>query len=378
MYFDNAATSLHKPAQVTEKIIEILEAESFGNPSRSGHLLSQNTMMAIFESKKALARLCHIENPSDILFSPNATYALNFAILSLIEKDDHVITTTTEHNSILRPLYQSGASLSFLDFDENFNLKYQYLPSLLRKNTKCLVVNSASNLLGNVNDLDRLYDFARKNELIMIVDIAQSLGLVDIDIGKYENSLFAFTGHKSIYGLSGTGGLIKNGSFAFKQVFSGGSGINSFAKTMPESYPQIFDPGTPNFIGQIALKAGIDYILDQGIEKINDKSLSLAKRFYKGIEEIKNIKFYSKAWKNLESPIVSFNIGSIPSDEIALILDEDYNIQVRPGAHCAPLIHKHFGTENQGILRFSFSYFNTDDEVEEAIKAVKKIAQTYK
>ncbi|WP_311537593.1 aminotransferase class V-fold PLP-dependent enzyme [uncultured Anaerococcus sp.] len=378
MYFDNAATSLHKPAQVKEKLIEILETESFGNPSRSGHLLSQNTMMAIFESKKALARLCHIENPSDILFSPNATYALNFAILSLIEADDHVITTTTEHNSILRPLYQSGASLSFLDFDENFNLKYQDLPSLLKKNTKYLVVNSASNLLGNVNDLDRLYDFARENGLIMIVDLAQSLGLVDINMGKYENSLFAFTGHKSLYGLSGTGGLIKNGSFAFKQVLSGGSGINSFAKSMPDSFPQIFEPGTPNFIGQIALKAGIDFILDTGIDKINDKTLSLAKRFYKGIENIKNIKFYSKAWKNLESPIVSFNIGSIPSDEIALILDEDYNIQVRPGAHCAPLIHKHFGTENQGILRFSFSYFNTDDEVEEAIKAVKEIAQTYK
>lgn len=378
MYFDNAATSLHKPAQVKEKLIEILEAESFGNPSRSGHLLSQNTMMAIFESKKSLARLCHIENPSDILFSPNATYALNFAILSLIEADDHVITTTTEHNSVLRPLYQTGASLSFLEFDENYNLKYQDLPSLLKKNTKYLVVNSASNLLGNVNDLDRLYDFARENDLIMIVDLAQSLGLVDINMGKYKNSLFAFTGHKSLYGLSGTGGLIKNGSFAFKQVFSGGSGINSFAKTMPDSFPQIFEPGTPNFVGQIALKAGIDFILDTGIDKINDKTLSLAKRFYKGIENIKNIKFYSKAWKNLESPIVSFNIGSIPSDEIALILDEDYNIQVRPGAHCAPLIHKHFGTEDQGILRFSFSYFNTDEEVDAAIRAVWEISETYK
>lgn len=378
MYFDNAATSLHKPAQVKEKLIEILEAESFGNPSRSGHLLSQNTTMAIYESKKSLARLCHIENPSDILFSPNATYALNFAILSLIEADDHVITTTTEHNSILRPLYQTGASLSFLEFDENYNLKYQDLPSLLKKNTKYLVVNSASNLIGNVNDLDRLYDFARENDLIMIVDLAQSLGLVDIDMGKYENSLFAFTGHKSLYGLSGTGGLIKNGSFAFKQVLSGGSGINSFAKTMPNSFPQIFEPGTPNFIGQIAIKAGIDFILDQGIEKIYDKTLSLAKRFYKGIEDIKNIKFYSKNWKDLESPIVSFNIGDIPSDEIALILDEDYNIQVRPGAHCAPLIHKHFGTEDQGIIRFSFSYFNTDEEVDAAIRAVWEISETYK
>lgn len=378
MYFDNAATSLHKPDSVKEIIIEILEEEAYGNPSRSGHLLSQNTMMAIYESKKSLAKLCHIENPSDILFTENATFALNFAILGLIEKSDHVITTTTEHNSVLRPLYQSGASLSFLDFDENYDLKYGELDSLLRENTKYLVVNSASNLLANINDLDRLYDFASENNLIMIVDLAQILGLVDIDMSKYKNSLFAFTGHKSLYGLSGTGGLIKNGDFTFKQIISGGSGINSFDKSMPDSFPQIYEPGTPNFLGQIALKAGIDFIIDLGIDNINEKALGLSKRFYKGIEDIKNIKFYSKNSSNLKSPIVSFNIGNISSDEIALALDEDYDIQVRPGAHCAPLIHKHFGTEKQGIVRFSFSYFNTDEEVDEAIRAVREISLRYK
>lgn len=378
MYFDNAATSLHKPDSVKEIIIEILEAEAYGNPSRSGHLLSQNTMMAIYESKKSLAKLCHIENPSDILFTENATFALNFAILGLIEKSDHVITTTTEHNSVLRPLYQSGASLSFLDFDENYDLKYGELDSLLRENTKYLVVNSASNLLANINDLDRLYDFAIENNLIMIVDLAQILGLVDIDMSKYKNSLFAFTGHKSLYGLSGTGGLIKNGDFTFKQIISGGSGINSFDKSMPDSFPQIYEPGTPNFLGQIALKAGIDFIIDLGIDNINEKALGLSKRFYKGIEDIKNIKFYSKNSSNLKSPIVSFNIGNISSDEIGLALDEDYDIQVRPGAHCAPLIHKHFGTENQGIVRFSFSYFNSYEEVDEAIRAVREISLRYK
>lgn len=378
MYFDNAATSLHKPDSVKEIIIEILEAEAYGNPSRSGHLLSQNTMMAIYESKKSLAKLCHIENPSDILFTENATFALNFAILGLIEKSDHVITTTTEHNSVLRPLYQSGASLSFLDFDENYDLKYGELDSLLRENTKYLVVNSASNLLANINDLDRLYDFASENNLIMIVDLAQILGLVDIDMSKYKNSLFAFTGHKSLYGLSGTGGLIKNGDFTFKQIISGGSGINSFDKSMPDSFPQIYEPGTPNFLGQIALKAGIDFIIDLGIDNINEKALGLSKRFYKGIEDIKNIKFYSKNSSNLKSPIVSFNIGNISSDEIGLALDEDYDIQVRPGAHCAPLIHKHFGTENQGIVRFSFSYFNSYEEVDEAIRAVREISLRYK
>lgn len=378
MYFDNAATTIHKPKAVTDKLVEVISSGNFGNPSRSGHMLSQKSMMAIFDTKKSLARLCHIENPSDILLTENATFALNFAIKSLVNEKDHVITSTTEHNSILRPLYQIGADISFVDFDENYELIYRDLPKLLKKNTKFLVINSASNILGDSKDLDRLYDFARENELIMIVDTAQSLGLIDIDMGKYENSLFAFTGHKSLYGPSGTGGLIKNGDFPFDQVFAGGSGIDSFRETMPPSFPQIFEAGTANFLGQIALKAGVDFILDEGIDKINKKVKDLAKRFYRGIEDISNLKFYSKDPACLKTGLVSFNIGNIPSDEISLILDEDYNIQTRPGSHCAPLVHKHLGTEKQGIVRFSFSYFNTSEEVDRSIQALREISQRYK
>lgn len=378
MYFDNAATTIHKPKAVTYKLVEVISSGNYGNPSRSGHMLSQNSMMAIFDTKKSLARLCHIKNPSDILLTSNATFALNFAIKSLVNKDDHIITSTTEHNSILRPLYQTGVDISFVDFDENFNLKYQELPKLLRKNTKYLIINSASNLLGDVKDLDKLHDFARENELILIVDSSQSLGLIDIDMGKYENSLFAFTGHKSLYGPSGTGGLIKNGNFPFDQVFAGGSGIDSFSETMPPSFPQIFEVGTANFLGQIALKAGVDFILDEGIAKINKKVRDLAIRFYRGIEEIPGLRFYSKNPACLKTGLVSFNIGNIPSDEISLILDEDYNIQTRPGSHCSPLIHRHFATERQGIVRFSFSYFNTNEEVDRAILALRDISQIYK
>lgn len=378
MYFDNAATTIHKPKAVTDKLVEVISSGKFGNPSRSGHMLAQNSMMAIFDTKKSLARLCHIENPSDILLTANATFALNFAIKSLVNRKDHVITSTTEHNSILRPLYQTGADISFVDFDEDYELRYQSLPQLLRKNTKFLVINSASNILGDSKDLDRLYDFARENELIMIVDTAQSLGLIDINMGKYENSLFAFTGHKSLYGPSGTGGLIKNGDFAFDQVFAGGSGIDSFRETMPPAFPQIFEAGTANFLGQIALKEGVDFILDEGIGKINKKVRDLASSFYRGIEDIPSLIFYSKDPSELKTGLVSFNIGNIPSDEISLILDEDYNIQTRPGAHCAPLIHKHLGTEKQGIVRFSFSYFNTSEEVEKAIHALREISQRYK
>lgn len=378
MYFDNAATTIHKPKAVTDKLVEVISSGNFGNPSRSGHMLSQKSMMAIFDTKKSLARLCHIENPSDILLTANATFALNFAIKSLVNRKDHVITSTTEHNSILRPLYQTGADISFVDFDENYELIYRDLPKLLKKNTKFLVINSASNILGDSKDLDRLYDFARENELIMIVDTAQSLGLIDINIGKYRNCLFAFTGHKSLYGPSGTGGLIKNGDFAFDQVFAGGSGIDSFRKTMPPAFPQIFEAGTANFLGQIALKEGVDFILDEGIDKINKKVRNLASHFYRGIEDIPSLIFYSKDPSELKTGLVSFNIGNISSDEISLILDEDYNIQTRPGSHCAPLVHKHLATEKQGIVRFSFSYFNTIEEVEKAIHALREISQRYK
>ena len=377
MYFDNAATTIHKPKEVIDKITEVMMSEKYGNPSRSGHILSQNTMMAIYESKKELAKLVHIDNPSDIVFTQNATYALNFIIKSLVTKDDHVITTSTEHNSVLRPLYQSGAELSFLDFDENFELKYESLGSLLKANTRFLVTNSASNLLANVNDLDRLHNFTRENNLIMIVDLAQSLGVVDIDISKYDNSLFAFTGHKSLYGPSGTGGIIKNGDFDFKNVFSGGSGVRSFEKDHPSNFPSVFEVGTANFVGQIALGAGIKFVNKTGVDSIYKHLANLTQKFYNGIKDIPGIKFYSKNPDGLISPIVSFNLVDLPSDELALILDEDYDIQTRPSSHCAPLIHEHFATVDQGIVRFSFSYFNSMDEIDRAIDAVKEIAAKY-
>lgn len=377
MYFDNAATTIHKPKEVIDKITKVMMSEKYGNPSRSGHILSQNTMMAIYESKKELAKLVHIDNPSDIVFTQNATYALNFIIKSLVTKDDHVITTITEHNSVLRPLYQPGAELSFLDFDENFELEYESLGSLLKANTRFLVTNSASNLLANVNDLDRIHNFARENNLIMIVDLAQSLGVVDIDISKYDNSLFAFTGHKSLYGPSGTGGIIKNGDFDFKNVFSGGSGVRSFEKDHPSNFPSVFEVGTANFVGQIALGAGIKFVNETGVDSIYKHLANLTQKFYNGIKDIPGIKFYSKNPDGLISPIVSFNLGNVSSDELALILDEDYDIQTRPSSHCAPLIHEHFGTEDQGIVRFSFSYFNSMDEIDRAIEAVKEIAAKY-
>jgi len=211
----------------------------------------------------------------------------------------------------------------------------------------------------------------------MIIDMAQTAGCVDVDLSRYSNSIFVFTGHKSLYGPSGTGGIIKVGDFDFSNVFAGGSGINSFDKCHPKDFPAIFEVGTSNFLSQIAMDASLKFLLDTGIDNINEKIKNLTKRFYNGIKDIKAVKFYSKKPEGDFTGIVSFNIYDMDSAELSLILDENYNIQTRPGAHCAPLIHKHFATEDQGIVRFSFSYFNSEEEIDAATDAVKEIAENY-
>ena len=324
-----------------------------------------------------LAKIFHIADPNDIALTENASFGLNMIIKSLIKENDHVITTTTEHNSVLRPLYQSGAELSFLDFDENYEVDFDKIPELIKENTRFIVTNHASNLLANLNDLDKIHELAEKYNLIMIIDMAQTAGCVDVDLSKYTNSIFVFTGHKSLYGPSGTGGIIKVGDFDFSNVFAGGSGVNSFDKCHPKDFPAIFEVGTSNFLSQIAMDASLKFLLEIGIENINEKIKKLTKRFYEGIENIESIKIYSKKPERDFTGIVSFNLSDMDSSEFSLILDEKYDMQTRPGAHCAPLIHKHFGTENQGIVRFSFSYFNTEEEIDATIKAVKEIAEEY-
>lgn len=373
MYFDNAATTARKPRELSEKYQEIF-TKNYGNPSRGGHKNSVNAMMAINDSKKSLAKLFNTK-ANNIAFTNNCSYGANYVIKSLVKENDHIITSTSEHNSILRPLYQSKASLSFLDFNNKLELEYEKLEDLVKNNTRFLVINHASNLLANINDLDRLSYFCKKHNLIMIVDIAQTAGNTPIDISKYPNSIFLFTGHKSLYGPTGTGGIIINGDFDFSPVFSGGSGIKSFSKSHPSQFPTVFEVGTSNFISQIALKSSIDFILDIGVENINKKLKNLTKKFFDGIKDNEKIKIYSKKPVGDYSAIVSLNIADIPSSEVSNMLDEEYNIQTRPGAHCAPLIHKHLKTEDQGLVRFSFSYFNEYDEIDRAIEILNNITE---
>lgn len=376
MYFDNAATSLKKPEALACAYSEIIKAQKYGNPSRSGHIKSQNTMLAILESKKAIANLFHIKNPMDIAFCQNATFGLNFLINSLVNPEDHVITSMADHNSVLRPLYKMGCELSFLPISENLEVEYDELEKMFKKNTRFVVTNHASNLLASVNDLDKIHSFCKKHGLIMIIDMAQTAGTFDIDLSAYDNSLFVMTGHKSLYGPSGAGFIVKNGNFDFKPVFCGGSGVNSFSEEGPHEFPAIFEVGTANYMDWMAMKASINFLKNEGLSNIYKKLATLSQNFYDGVKDIHNIKIYSRRpslKEGISSPIVSLNLGNISSSDLALILEEEYGIEVRPGAHCAPLIHKTFHTINSGMVRFSFSYFNTFEEIDSAIKILHGI-----
>lgn len=377
MYFDNAATSLKKPDALADAYTTIIKSHRYGNPARSGHQKSQNTMLAILATRKALADLFHCKNPMDIAFCQNATFGLNFLIRSLVRKKDHVITGLGEHNSVLRPLYLSGCRLSFLDIAENLEVTYEDLEKLRRKETRFVIVNHASNLLGSINDLDRIHAFCKAHNLILMVDMSQTAGTFDIDLSRYDHSLFVMTGHKSLYGPSGAGFILKNGDFNFQPVFCGGSGSNSFSKEGPRSFPAIFEPGTANYMDCIAMKASVDFLQSVGLSEIHKKLIALAQQFYDGICTVPGIKIYSKRPtlpEGSSTALVSLNLRDMDSSELALLLEENYNIEVRPGAHCAPLIHEKFQTVEQGMVRFSFSYFNTFEEVDAAILAIREIS----
>lgn len=378
IYFDNSATTLHKPKTVAEEVYRGIVSKEFGNPGRGSHRAAHRALSELFTTRAAVADIFNLKNPLNIALCQNATFALNTAIKSLFTGNDHLITTAFEHNSVLRPLYQlekEGAELTIIDMDTNtFSLRYDSMEKAVKKNTKAVIVNHCSNVTGSTCDLNYVYDLCKKYNLILITDIAQSAGTIPLDISKYKNAIFCFTGHKGLYGPEGTGGIIVNGSFDFKPVFSGGSGIHSFDKEHPSEMPDVFEAGTMNVPSFMGLTAGCLFIKNEGIENINKKLKKLRDNFLQAIKDIPSIKIYGSTEENAGAA-VGINIENIPSGEVSRILDETYSIATRPGAHCAPLVHKAFQTEKQGIVRFSFSFFNTAAEIETAAKALYEISK---
>lgn len=373
IYLDNAATTIDKDESVARAVYDAINSKSFGNPSRGAYKVSLDALDLLMQTRKKVGSFFGMDNPLNVVLCQNITFALNFVIKSLFNKNDHIITSLSEHNSVLRPLYdleKEGTEISFIGIKDDFSLELEKIEKLVKKNTKALVITGASNVSGVLTDLDRAYEICKKNNLKLIIDGAQVAGYVPFDIKKYENSIFLFTGHKGLHAPQGTGGFIVNGDFDFRQVFSGGSGFDSFSKTQPHILPDLFEPGTANVHSFAGLKAAIEFLENNSHDDIN----KLTKILYEGLKDIEGIKFYSNI--NLKHvPILSFNIGNIPANYIAMKLWDDYEICVRAGSHCAPLFHEKMKTKKQGIVRMSLSFYNTKEEIEETIEALKNIAK---
>lgn len=377
IYLDNAATTLHKPPQVEQAMLDALRTA--GNPGRGAHEPTLHASRLVYAARCAVSKLLNAPDPSCIAFAANATQALNTALGGLFAPGDHIITTVCEHNSVLRALYrlrdQEGVQLSFAGVDEKGRLQYDGWQGLIQPNTKAVVVTCASNVTGNGTDLARVSEFAHRNGLLLIVDAAQTAGAQPVDVQALDIDVLCFTGHKALLGPQGTGGLYVRPGLSVRPLVVGGSGVHSFDERHPAQMPTALEAGTLNVPGLAGLCSGVEWILAQGVETLCAQESALAALFYERIRDLPNVTLYGDPEMAPRAPIVALNIGNEDSARIADILWEDYGICVRAGAHCAPLMHKALGTVQQGVVRFSFSHFNTEAEVLLAAGAVRDLAQ---
>lgn len=375
IYLDNAATTMKKPQEVIDAVVQAMS--SMGNAGRGAHEGVLQAAMTIYGARKKLADFFGCKRPDQVVFTCNSTEALNIAISGLVGEGGHVITTELEHNSVLRPLYrlqrEKGLEISFLPTDEKGNPVYEALPRCLRKNTRALICTHASNLTGNLVDGAYMGSFAREHGLLFILDASQTAGVLPVDMEKLQADVICFTGHKSMLGPQGTGGMCIREGVDIAPFKVGGTGVKSYLKEQPEELPTRLEAGTLNGHGIAGLSAAVDY-MNRHPERYAEEH-ALMQRFYEGVRDIPGVKVYGDFSGQLRAPIVALNIRDYSSGEVADLLFQDYGIAVRSGAHCAPLMHQALGTAEQGALRFSFSSFNTLEETEEAIRAVREIAE---
>ena len=381
IYLDNGATTLRKPECVKEALLEAMA--SMGNSGRGVHDASLYAGRTIYRARESLAELLGAAAPEQVVFTANATESLNLVLGGLFGPGDHVITTVCEHNSVLRPLYRlQGVELSVLSVKAEAGeerragiLAYDELESLLRPNTKALVITHASNLTGNITDLERAAAFAKKHSLLLIVDAAQTAGAVPMDMERMGIDVLCFTGHKGLYGPQGTGGVCVRPGLSIRPLKVGGSGIHSFDREHPSEMPAALEAGTLNGHGIAGLGAAARWLLETGVEQIRAREQALLRRFVDGVKEVEGVTLYGNPDLDQRTGIQSLNIRDYDSARVADWLYEDYGIAVRGGAHCAPLMHEALGTREQGAVRFSFSYFNTEAEADEAAAAVRELAE---
>ena len=374
-YFDNSATSNPKPKAVLEKVQEALISFN-GNPGRSGYKKAVKIDRAIYNVRVKIAEFFNIKDPLKIAFTSNASESLNFAVKGAGLSDCHIISSVLEHNSVLRPLHylrdEKNVSLSFVSPHRDSEDFLKEIKSLINEKTKAVVLNHISNVTGYIADIEAVGKLCKEKNLLFIVDASQSAGFLKIDVEKFNIDILCFTGHKSLFGIQGTGGIYVREGISLNPLLEGGTGSFSKLPRQPDRMPELLECGTLNTPGILSLGAGIDFINSVGLENIKNHEYALTKRFIDKISEIENITIYG--YKDIfRGAVVSLNIKNISSADLSAVLDEEFNICTRSGFHCAPLAHKFYDTYETGMVRFSFGYFNTAEEIDYAAEALKEI-----
>jgi cysteine desulfurase family protein len=377
IYFNNAATTWPKPDSVYNAVDNFFRNSGM-NPGRSGSIEKVDAAQLIYETREKIADFFSIENSSHLVFNSGATESLNTVIKGVLEKGDHVITSKIEHNSVIRPLerliIERKIEVDYIDFDqESAEIDYKKLKNKIKDNTKLIVISHASNVLGTVNDLKKIGEIAAAEDILFLVDAAQSAGVITIDVEKFKIDFLAVPGHKSLFGPPGIGALYVRDPKMILPLKEGGTGTNSLNTLQPEIMPDYLEAGTLNTAGIIGLGAGVDYILKQGLKNIHQKEMHLLKKIIDGLTDLPKIKVYGKKDVENRTSVTAFNLKAHSSNQLAFKLQNEYDIQLRGGLHCAPLLHKFLGTDKQGMVRLSPGYFNTEVEVNKFLNILESL-----
>ncbi len=376
VYFDNAATSFPKPESVYTTAEHVMRHVG-ANPGRAGHKMAIDASRYIYDARVELAELFNAEDEKNIIFTGNTTDSLNLGIKGLLKSGDHAITTSMEHNSVIRPLHKlthSGVTYTQVQCSDKGDLDPSDLEKAITKDTKLIVITHASNICGTIIDIEAVGEIARGHGITFMVDAAQTAGVLDIDVQKLKIDMLATAGHKSLFGLQGTAVLYIRDGIEINTAKEGGTGSYSEALDQPEDLPDKFESGTLNTPGIAALGAGVKFIREITTKKIREHEQQLLARTLDGMKKIDGVTLYGHSDPRKQTSVVSFNVDHLTCSEVGHLLDSEFGIMVRVGVHCSPAGHKTLGTYPHGTVRASLGYFNSADEVDYFIRSLTKIA----
>jgi cysteine desulfurase family protein len=375
IYFDNAATSFPKPEEVYATVDHILR-EVGANPGRSGHRMAIEASRFIYETRVSAASFFNVPDEKNVIFTYNATDALNIGIKGLLKPGDHVITSSMEHNSVIRPLHKlskKGIPYTVVKCSKLGELDPKDIENAINKETKLIVLTHASNICGTVFDIEAVGSIAKKHGIVFMVDAAQTAGVLDIDVRRMNIDMLACSGHKSLFGLQGTGILYVKDGIDLDTIKEGGTGSHSEAPDQPDEMPDKYESGTLNTPGIAGLGAGIRFIMSKTLENIRSKEVELLTHLLDELRKIDDVTLYGVCDPSRQVNVVSFNIKGMECSQVGYSLDSEHNIMVRVGLHCSPIGHKTLETFPQGTVRVSLGYFNTHEEIDYFIKSINEI-----